>query len=58
MKRKTDPKSIPNCYQNEIKIEKAFISDLEEIVAIQKIAFQNEAELFNDFSITPYPERI
>jgi ribosomal protein S18 acetylase RimI-like enzyme len=38
---------------NQPIVEEALFSDLEEILILQKSAFQNEAELFNDYSITP-----
>jgi len=34
-------------------IEKATISDAEEILSLQKLAYKSEAELYNDFSIPP-----
>ena len=36
-----------------MKIEEANINDLPEILKIQKIAFQSEAELYNNFNIQP-----
>lgn len=36
-----------------MRIEKATISDAEEILALQKRAFKQEAELYGDFSIEP-----
>jgi ribosomal protein S18 acetylase RimI-like enzyme len=38
---------------NQTTVEKALSSDLEEILTLQKLTFQNEAELFNDYTITP-----
>jgi len=35
----------------EMTIEKALIEDLPEILNLQKLAFQIEAELYNDYSI-------
>jgi|GEM_PF-165957 Methylase involved in ubiquinone/menaquinone biosynthesis len=34
-------------------IEKAAISDAEEILSLQKLAYTSEAELYNDFTIPP-----
>jgi len=34
-------------------IQKAEMDDLEEILALQKLAYQNEAKLNNDFTIPP-----
>lgn len=34
-------------------IEKALESDIEEILALQKLAYISEAEIYNDFSIQP-----
>ena len=39
-------------------IEKARFCDLEEILLLQKWAFQSEADLFNDYSITPLTQSI
>ncbi|MFX1446026.1 MAG: GNAT family N-acetyltransferase [Promethearchaeota archaeon] len=36
-----------------IKIEKAQRNELEEILNLQKVAYQSEAEIYNDFSIPP-----
>jgi len=36
-----------------MKIEKAKKKDLEEILELQKLAFRSQAEIYNDFSITP-----
>jgi N-acetylglutamate synthase-like GNAT family acetyltransferase len=36
-----------------MKIEKAVIKDAEEILNLQKKAFKQEAELYNDFNIEP-----
>ena len=37
----------------EMLIERATISDAEEILALQKLAYQSEAEIYNDFKIPP-----
>ncbi|MCJ7773774.1 MAG: GNAT family N-acetyltransferase [Desulfobacterales bacterium] len=37
----------------DIKLIQAKIEDLEEILALQKIAYRSEAEIHNDFSIPP-----
>lgn len=42
----------------ELAINKADISDLEEILKLQKIAYLQEAELYNDFSIPPLTQEI
>jgi len=34
-------------------IERAVIIDMEEILALQKLAYRSEAEIYNDFSIPP-----
>jgi N-acetylglutamate synthase-like GNAT family acetyltransferase len=39
-------------------IEKAQFCDLEDILSLQKLAFQSEAKLFNDYSITPLTQSI
>ncbi|MDD5669703.1 MAG: GNAT family N-acetyltransferase, partial [Candidatus Omnitrophica bacterium] len=36
-----------------MSIERADLKDLKEILALQKSAFQSEAEIYNDFSIAP-----
>jgi ribosomal protein S18 acetylase RimI-like enzyme len=36
-----------------IKIERAAIFDAEEILALQKLAYRSEAEIYNDFNIPP-----
>lgn len=36
-----------------IKIGRAAISDAEEILALQKLAYRSEAEIYNDFNIPP-----
>ena len=37
----------------DIQIERANISDAEEILALQKLAYRSEAEIYNDFKIPP-----
>jgi ech hydrogenase subunit C len=34
-------------------IERAYVGDAPEILALQKIVYQNEAEIYNDASLTP-----
>jgi ribosomal protein S18 acetylase RimI-like enzyme len=34
-------------------IERATVSDAEEILALQKLAYRSEAEIYNDFGIPP-----
>jgi hypothetical protein len=34
-------------------IEKATVSDAEEILALQKLAYRSETEIYNDFNIPP-----
>jgi ribosomal protein S18 acetylase RimI-like enzyme len=34
-------------------VERATISDAEEILSIQKLAYRSEAEIYNDFEISP-----
>ncbi|MCX7746647.1 MAG: GNAT family N-acetyltransferase [Clostridia bacterium] len=36
-----------------MKIEEAAICDAEEILALQKLSFFEEAKIYNDFTITP-----
>lgn len=40
------------------KIETATIADAGEILALQKLAFQSEAELYGDFTIDPLTQTI
>jgi len=37
----------------DMMIERATISDAEEILALQKLAYRSEAEIYNDFNIPP-----
>jgi ribosomal protein S18 acetylase RimI-like enzyme len=39
-------------------IETALLSDLEEILALQKLAYLSEAEIYNDYSIPPLLQTI
>jgi ribosomal protein S18 acetylase RimI-like enzyme len=34
-------------------IEKATVSDAEELLTLQKLAYRSEAEIYNDFSLPP-----
>ena len=43
---------------HDIIIEEATIEDAPEILALQKIAFQSEAEIYNDFSIAPLKQTL
>jgi hypothetical protein len=36
-----------------MEIEKATVFDAEEILTLQKLAYQSEAEIYNDFNIPP-----
>ena len=36
-----------------MEIERAMISDAEEILILQKLAYRSEAEIYNDFNIPP-----
>jgi ribosomal protein S18 acetylase RimI-like enzyme len=36
-----------------MRIERAKISEAEEILALQKLAYKSEAEIYNDFNIPP-----
>ena len=38
---------------SDMLIERAAISDAEEILALQKLAYKSEAEIYNDFNIPP-----
>jgi ribosomal protein S18 acetylase RimI-like enzyme len=40
-------------YNQEIVISRASVDDIEEILALQKIAYVSEAEIIDDFSIPP-----
>jgi N-acetylglutamate synthase-like GNAT family acetyltransferase len=42
----------------ELAINRADISDLEEILKLQKTAYLQEAEIYNDFSIPPLTQEI
>ncbi|AFH61141.1 GNAT family N-acetyltransferase [Paenibacillus caseinilyticus] len=37
----------------DIKIERASVSDSEEILLLQKYTYRSEAEIYNDFSLEP-----
>ena len=39
-------------------ITKALYSDLEEILALQKLAYQSEAELYDDYTIPPLTQSL
>ena len=39
-------------------IERASVADAPEILALQKIVYQNEAEIYNDFSLTPLTQTL
>ncbi|MGH9919359.1 MAG: GNAT family N-acetyltransferase [Nitrososphaerales archaeon] len=41
-----------------MEIEKASASDAEEILALQKLAYRSEAELYNDYSIPPMTQTL
>lgn len=41
-----------------IKIDRAAYEDMEAILALQKIAFMSEAELYNDFNIEPLTQTL
>ena len=41
-----------------MRIKKASIDDCEEILKLQKIAYQSEAKIYNDYSIPPLVETI
>jgi ribosomal protein S18 acetylase RimI-like enzyme len=36
-----------------MEVEKATLSDAEEILSLQKLAYQSEVEIYNDFNIPP-----
>jgi GNAT superfamily N-acetyltransferase len=42
----------------EIPIEPATLADAEAILTLQKLAYQSEAELYNDFSLPPLTESL
>ena len=42
----------------EIEIKKAELTDLKDILDLQKKAYQQEAEIYNDFSIPPLTQDI
>jgi GNAT superfamily N-acetyltransferase len=39
-------------------IERAFTDDAEEILSLQKLAYQSEAEIYNDFTIPPLTQTL
>ncbi len=41
-----------------MSIERATIDDAQEILALQKLAYQSEAEIYNDFTITPLHQNL
>jgi ech hydrogenase subunit C len=41
-----------------IAIERAVADDAPEILALQKIVYQNEAEIYNDFDLTPLKQSL
>lgn len=43
---------------NNLEIEQAIESDLEEILALQKLCYQSEAAIYNDYSIQPLVQDI
>lgn len=38
---------------DQVRIEPASVSDAEEILALQKLAYRSEAEIYDDFEIPP-----
>ncbi len=42
----------------EVLVERAFVDDAPEILALQKIVFLNEAEMYDDFSLTPLKQTL
>ncbi|MCS7462681.1 GNAT family N-acetyltransferase [Paenibacillus doosanensis] len=41
-----------------IKVERASVSDAEEILPLQKLAYRSEAEIYNDFTIEPLAQTL
>jgi ribosomal protein S18 acetylase RimI-like enzyme len=41
-----------------MEVEKATLSDAEEILSLQKLAYQSEAEIYNDFNIPPLVQKL
>ena len=41
-----------------VNIEKATVSDAEEILALQKLAYRSEAELYSDYGIPPMTQTL
>lgn len=41
-----------------MSIEQATIDDAQEILALQKLSYQSEAEIYNDYSIAPLTQSI
>nr|MDO8080055.1 GNAT family N-acetyltransferase [Candidatus Freyarchaeota archaeon] len=41
-----------------MKIERAVIEDMPEILELQKLAYQSEAEIYNDFTIAPLTQTL
>jgi len=44
--------------EKPLEIERATISDAEDILALQKLAYRSEAELYNDYSIPPMTQTL
>jgi ech hydrogenase subunit C len=42
----------------DVVVERAFAGDAAEILALQKIVFQNEAEMYGDYSLTPLQQTL
>ena len=49
---------LPEGFHVNVKIEKASIADAEEILRIQKIAFESEGRLYNNLKIAPLVETL
>lgn len=43
---------------SNLSIDPAVLEDAEEILALQKMAYQSEAELYNDYSLTPLKQTL
>lgn len=42
----------------QIKVIRATVEDAEEILSLQKLAYQSEAEIYNDYTILPLHETV
>jgi ribosomal protein S18 acetylase RimI-like enzyme len=57
-KKNLKKNSIKGKNEMEIKITKAEIPDAEQILTLQKLCYQSEAKLYNDYNIPPLKQTI